>query len=116
MVKYYIDLHEKYDGDIKKVAHPTILNETRNYINTLDHISKFLSIHVVFNESENNTMHSIITLVEKYKSWYETHIGKFTKPNSYIISSFCNSAIKNKIVKNKKRRRCIFWNQNFRFW
>lgn len=102
MVKYYIDLHEKYDGDIKKVAHPTILNETRNYINTLDHISKFLSIHVVFNESENNTMHSIITLVEKYKSWYETHIGKFTKPNSYIISSFCNSAIKNKIVKNKK--------------
>lgn len=102
MVKYYIDLHENYDGDIKKVQHPTILKETRNYINTLDHISKFLSIHVVFNESENGTTRSIISLVEKYKSWYEIHIGKFTKPNSYVISSFCNSAIKNKIVKNKK--------------
>ena len=108
LVQYYISLQEKYNGDIKKVPHKTLVEETLNYRNVLDHTNKFLSSVVVFNKSEK-IHHDIIELVDSFKVWFEYKQGmKFVKGNNYIIDSFCNSVIKNNIIKDK--------NDNYKFY
>lgn len=100
LVKYYIELQEKYNGDIKKLPHQTLITETDDYRNTLDHINNFIYSFIVINKKET-IQFNIMILVNRYKEWYEQRIGKYTKSNKYIIDSFCNSIIRNHIHKLK---------------
>ena len=100
LVKYYKQLHEKYDGLLKNVPKPTIDKETEEYRNSQDVVNRFINdIIIVSEDGEINVQ----DLVDSYKQWYSNNIdnSEIKTPNAELSKQLLNSKI-NKFVKRNK--------------
>jgi D5 N terminal like/Primase C terminal 2 (PriCT-2) len=70
LLTYYNQiLWRDYDGDLKNVPVPTIVQETEEFRNSQDLLNKFISMSIIYSPGCDAT--SVQTLAREYAEWYK---------------------------------------------
>lgn len=95
LVHWYVRLCKEFGGDLKAVPVPTIIRETEAFRNRQDALNRFITTMIV--KTTDSSEVTLTNLVEKYTSWYNVHIKKYTNKN---VSPNLNTEFENSRLVN----------------
>lgn len=110
LVKFYEIFRDKYNGDLNNIISKSIENDTRNYRNEQDTVSRFISEQVIYigpvfkrknletNEYEPVPNIPITDLASKYIIWHTAKIDDKKPIRSEVIKQLTSSSLKKFMV------------------
>ena len=91
LVHYRSMLYAKYDGQILKVPHPTIVKETEEYRQSEDIFQRYIMQRVYYYKGRQQSIDELIT---NFRSYYRIENGEqYKAKSSDMIHTFKNSII-----------------------
>ena len=95
LVHYRSILYSKYDGQILKVPHPTIIKETEEYRQSEDIFQRYIMQRVYYYKGRQQSLDELIT---NFRGYYRIENGEQYKAKSAdMINTFKNSILSNYI-------------------
>ena len=102
LVYYYESLQNKYDGKVRNVPHPHIIQETENFRNRQDRINNFLNKYLV-KCCDSDFESPMNDVRDKYIKWYESQFpGSIKEYQKAAMSELENSKLMPFIKKTKR--------------
>ena len=99
---YYESLQTKYDGKVRNVPHPHIINDTEQFRNRQDRVNNFLNSYLVKTVDPEFEM-PMESIKELYIKWHESQFpGTNKEYQRHTIDQLENSKLQSLITKTRR--------------